>query len=288
MNTSEIGPIRTEELKEPFTYKSMALVEQEKPSSTELPHRHNYFVVLFPTTAKGKHHIDFKTQNLESNTVYFVSPEQVHHVEVQGNPEGHVLLFTTDFLQQYSIAPQILFDMELFFNCDEAPPVKILEEHKEELKLLIHLIKAEYEKREWKWLDSIGALLKLFFIGCQRIKRETQSTNLKRDSRKAQIVRQFKNDLEAHYKSIHKVGDYANFQNLSSIYLNEVIKGETGVSAKEYIQNRIILEAKRLALFSDWPMKQVAWNLGFEDTAHFSRLFKKNQGINFSEFKQQA
>ncbi len=284
--SSSMPAIRTEQLSEPFTYKTMELIESERPSREEQPHRHDYFVILFTQKVKGHHQVDFKAQPLQDNTVYFVSPEQVHHVEVEGQPQGHVLLFTPDFLQQYSIFPHILFEMELFFNCDEAPPITIAAEQVQPMEQLLQQIRVEYKSKSWKWLDSVGALLKLFLIQCQRYKRSSAAFNEKWESRQAQIVRQFKKEVEAYYKKIHKVADYANFQNLSSAYLNEVIKGETGASAKEYIQHRIVLEAKRLALYSDWTMKQIAWELGFEDTAHFSRLFKKYAQLNFSEWRE--
>ena len=58
-----------------------------------------------------------------------------------------------------------------------------------------------------------------------------------------------------------------------------------GLTAKEYVQNRIILEAKREAYFTDRTGKEVAYYLGFEDPAHFSKFFKNCTGISFSEFR---
>jgi AraC-like DNA-binding protein len=82
------------------------------------------------------------------------------------------------------------------------------------------------------------------------------------------------------------VADYARAQHLSSNYLNEVIKSETGSSAKDWIQQRLLLEAKRLAQYSDLPAKEIAFSLGYEDVAHFSKFFKNLEGHSFSEFKQ--
>ena len=94
--------IRREQLAAPFVYKSMAVVEQQHPSQQEQPHRHDYFSIIFVRSAKGIHHIDFKEYPLQEDTCYFLSPEQIHHMVLEGPPDGHVLLFTPDFLQQYS------------------------------------------------------------------------------------------------------------------------------------------------------------------------------------------
>lgn len=277
--------IRTEKLGTLFQYRTMQEVETNKPSIREKPHRHDYFVIIYVEKAEGHHQVDFNSMPLENQTVYFISPEQIHHLEVKSMPAGHVLLFTPDFLQQYSVSPQVLFDMNLFFNCDEALPVFIPEKNRQQLSSLIQQIKEEYKNQNWHWLEIVGALLKTLLIHFQRMKKERYESNKPWESRKSQIVRQFRKDLEAFYKKMHKVNEYAELQHLSSVYLNEVIKGETGQSVKEYIQNRIVLEAKRLALFTDWSMKQIAWELGFEDTAHFSRLFKKCQGETFTHFR---
>ncbi len=287
-NSPNSQSIRIEKLGVPFRYRTMEEIERSKPSIREQPHRHDYFVVIYVEQAEGSHQVDFKSMLLEDHTVYFISPEQIHHLEVHSMPLGHVLLFTPDFLQQHSVSPQVLFDMNLFFNCDEAPPVFIPEKNREEIKSLVQRIKEEHAFQSSQWEEVVGALLKVLFIWLQRIKRERFETNQPWESRKSQIVRQFKKDLEVFYKKKHKVGDYADLQNLSSVYLNEVVKGETGQSAKEYIQNRIVLEAKRLALYSDWSMKQIAWELGFEDSAHFSRLFKKCQGLTFTQFRAES
>jgi len=65
-----------------------------------------------------------------------------------------------------------------------------------------------------------------------------------------------------------------------------IVKKHTQHSAGYHIRQRIVLEAKRLAIYSDVCMKEIAYLLGFSDTAHFSKFFKKSTGINFSEFKR--
>ena len=148
------------------------------------------------------------------------------------------------------------------------------------------IFQTEYQAGQMHHLDIIGAILKQFLLMCQRIKQATHQAHLFRNNRKSEIVRTFKKDIETHFKQMHKVHDYAEKQHLSSTYLNEVVKSESGISAKDMIQNRILREAKRLALYSDMSMKEIAWEIGFEDNAHFSKVFKKQQGETFSAFRE--
>jgi AraC family transcriptional activator of pobA len=71
-------------------------------------------------------------------------------------------------------------------------------------------------------------------------------------------------------------------------YLTEVVKKVTGNSASYHIQQRMVQEAKRLAMYSDANMKDIAYTLGFDDLSHFSKFFKNAAGMNFTEFKKKT
>jgi AraC-like DNA-binding protein len=128
----------------------------------------------------------------------------------------------------------------------------------------------------------------LFLLECKRLKATQKIANKSWDNRQAEIVKQFKNDVERFFRQQHKVNEYADHQHLTANHLNEVIKNETGTSAKEFIQNRLILEAKRLARYSELNAKEIAYQLGYEDVAHFSKFFKKCEGIAFTEFREKV
>ena len=85
---------------------------------------------------------------------------------------------------------------------------------------------------------------------------------------------------------MHQVKDYVGKLNVSPNYLNEVIKSVMGISAKEYIQNRIVLEAKRMVLFTQKSYKEIGFDLGFDDPSHFSKFFKINAGLSLVQFKE--
>lgn len=277
--------IRISRLKAPFVYRTMAEIELMRNGATtpESPHRHDHFTIMLVKNAEGSHQVDFQQYDFAPNMVFFISPEQIHHVHIeQGIPDGQVLMFTPDFLLQYSILPERLSDLDLFFNCDEAKPLHLSAEQMKALQLFLSKIAAENATENvYRW-EAVGAWLKLLLLELRRMKSTLQQENIRWDKRKAEIVRQFKHDVEAHFREWHQVQQFAEAQNLSSNYLNEVIKAETGTSAKDFIQNRLLLEAKRLAQYSDLSAKQIAFALGYEDVAQFSKFFKKGEGVAFS------
>ena len=92
--------------------------------------------------------------------------------------------------------------------------------------------------------------------------------------------------METHYKTWHATSQYANELNITPDHLNRSIKSLIGKTAKEYIQARITIAAKRMLYFSDLSTKEIAYDLGFSEPANFSNFFKKCTGISPSEFKK--
>ncbi len=284
--------IRIARLSAPFAYHTMQDIEanRQRPREQELPHRHDFFTIIAVEEASGIHQIDFISYPIQDNTLYFISPEQIHHLETTpGTPlNGHAVMFGMDFLMQQGVSSSALNNMQLFFNCDESKPLNLEFSEMESLRLFFQKFGSELAAdRSDKW-EVLGAWLKLFLIECKRLREKKSIPAPKLEHRHSSIVRKFKNDVEQNFAQWRQVNDYAQAQNLSSNYLNEVIKAETGTSAKDFILNRLILEAKRLARYSDLSAKQIAFSLGYEDVAQFSKFFKKCVGLTFSEFKEQG
>ena len=105
--------------------------------------------------------------------------------------------------------------------------------------------------------------------------------------RNIELAKKFLSLLEKQFASKKMVADYADQLAVTPNYLNEVIKKVSGFPASHHIQQRIVLEAKRQAAYSDISMKEIAWHLGFDDVAHFSKFFKNVSGSSFSDFRKE-
>ena len=253
---------------------------------TDAPHRHNYYSVIWSYTATGKHIIDFREYAIEPQCIFFVSPWQVHQVITDEAPSGIVLLFTLEFLQKSSIQEDFISNLRLFRDSDETPPLAIHEQMQVKLEYFIdNIYKAFHSNNELRY-ETIGAYLKLFLIECNSLCSLSPSDNTQSIEVGRLLVQKFKKLVETNYSSWHQVREYAYALNVSPNYLNEVIKNAINKSAKDYIQNRIILEAKRLSLFTDKSIKEIGFELGFEAPAHFSKFFKNYTGMSFVEFKE--
>lgn len=249
------------------------------------PHRHNYYTVLIVKKAKGEHKIDFKGYPLGHNQIYFVAPGQVHQMIEKEKSHGYVLTFSNHFLVKNNIQISFIDSLSLFQSYGQSPPLlpdenrfKRIEKFAQEIFILHHGIE---KLKEY----AIGAYLKLLLIECNNI-CQTHPSELIQDNNGSQLIKDFKATVDTFYKQEHSTSFYAAQLHISPDHLNRVIKANIGKTAKEYIQARIITEAKRLLFFTDLTSKEIGFELGFKEPANFSAFFKKCTTVSPSLFKK--
>lgn len=269
-----------------FAIRSTKDVQIMFGDNTEKPHRHNYYTVLWSHNNAGKHIVDFHEFELKPNDIFFVSPGQVHQVIHNENPDGTVILFTCEFMETNSIDQKFVENLNLFSEISSTPPISVDESSAKKLKILLENMCEAFSQDNPFKDEQIGAYLKLFLIECTKFAHKSLSYSNTQALQSGKIILQnFKELLNTRYSNWRKVNEYAEALNLSSDYLNSVVKTTVGKTAKELIQQRINLEAKRLGLHTSLSNKEIAYELGFNDPAHFSKFFKTNEGISFSAFR---
>ena len=270
----------------PFVIKTMEEIDKEAGGIADNPHRHNYYTIIWSITATGKHVIDFNEYSLEPYYIFFVSPDQVHQIIADPKPTGFVILFTPEFLEKNSIRKDFIANLKLFKKSDETPPLQPTDHMIKTLKPFAEQMLSAFHKKDDLYMESLGAYLKLFLIECNNQCSLFPETNTQTIEVGKTIVKNFKTIVEKNYSNSHQVKFYADSLNVTPNYLNEVIKSSINVSAKGFIQNRLILEAKRMIVFTDKSGKEIGFDLGFEDPSHFSKFFKSNTGQSLQDFKQ--
>jgi AraC-like DNA-binding protein len=252
---------------------------------TDKPHRHQYFTVIWSHNASGKHIVDYKEFEMHENDIFFVSPGQVHQVLHNENPDGTVILFTCEFLSKNFISENFISNLNLFDEIASTPPIHVDKQTAEILHEIRTKMKTILSKNDPFKFDLIGAYLKLFLIECNKFAHQPISDNTQTIQSAKIILQNFKELLEKNFIQFKQVNHYAKELNITADYLNNVVKTTIGKTAKELIQQRIIIEAKRLGLHTALSTKEIAFSLGFEDPSHFSRFFKNADGSSFSDFR---
>lgn len=269
-----------------FDIKRMEDIYDQAKGHPDEPHRHDYYTVLLVKKATGKHIIDFNTFELQGNQVYFISPGQVHQIIEEEKSYGCALTFSWQFMVENGIEKHFIDDLHLFQDYGYTPPLELPTNELAELtKLTEQIFDYLHSDKKLKY-QAAGALLKLFLIQCNNACLLNQEENTQTVQASVSLLRNFKALLDDKFQHWHKVSEYAAALHITADYLNTSVKSLTGKSAKEHIQSRIIIAAKRLLRFSDLPAKSIAYELGFTEPANFSQFFKKCTGVSPSVFRQ--
>ncbi len=268
-----------------FVVKRIETIYDINHGVIDTPHRHNYYTLILVEKGTGEHIIDFKTYPVSDFSLHVVYPGQVHCFNTNEKPKGWVLNFTSEFLLQNNITNELVNQVYLYNTFGDSPPLPLNEHSFDKFKNILQQIE-EYTVASLNYqYDALGALLKLIFIGVTNLCSVKSENPLHQSINESNILVKFKKLIDKNYTSTHKVSDYANALAISADYLNKYVKNQVGKSAKELIQDRLIVEAKRMLIFSDKTNKELAYELGFEEPAHFSNFFKKLTQMTPKQFK---
>lgn len=268
----------------PFNARRFAAFEGTE--DREEPHRHNYYELLFFSRGQGSHMIDFETHALNTTTLHFISPGQVHALNRYRGVEGYVVNFTRDFFVLNGGDPTLLNDFPAF-NKTAFPVLGVSVPVFSGFCTLIDLMhtesKGDSPLKDQVMVSFIGLLL----VKCKALLIDTPHYQ-RNSSAPGQLLQRFNTLLEDNYLHLRKVGDYAERLHLSPNHLSVVIKKLTGKTVADLIHERLLLEAKRLLLHSDLSAKEIAWELNFSDPPYFTRFFKSNTGFSPENFRKEV
>jgi len=212
----------------------------------------------------------------------------MHQIEFTDEPQGWVVTFTEEFLIANSIPDKLINDIYLFNDYGQSPPLPINETDLPVYRNLLIQMEHFSQSLQTYTQEAVGSLVKVFLIQSNNHCSLRKSNNPQLVETSNHILRTFKQQLNHKYAVAHMVSDYADDLSVTSDYLNKTVKNLTGKSAKDHIQSKLITEAKRSLLFSNISNKELAYELGFDEAAHFNNFFKKITGQTPSEFRVSA
>jgi AraC family transcriptional regulator, transcriptional activator of pobA len=173
----------------------------------------------------------------------------------------------------------------LFFGASQLPYFKIPEGELDKFQTIWKMFELEMQSKDELQLEMLQSILKRFIIMCTRIYK-LQESFLALDDNQIHLVRDYNFLVEQHFRTKHTVAEYALMLNKSPKTLSNLFAKLSSKSPLQYIQERKLLEAKRLLRHSEKSVKEIAYEIGFEDLQTFGRFFKNYEGISPSEFKE--
>ncbi len=156
----------------------------------------------------------------------------------------------------------------------------------EELLVLLGQMLKEYLSDRPMNKAVLRSFLQIFLLKCRDFYLQYFAHREKMNEPHFRFVQQFNMLVEQHFHRLHLVQEYSELLSLSPSQLNKYVKQISGQTAGEVIIDRLILEAKRLLLYTPLSNKEIAYELNYEDPSYFSRIFRKKTGYSPSDFRK--
>jgi len=228
--------------------------------------------------------IDGYHLNIKKNHIIFCTP--LNKLNIESYTQGAVsYIFNRDFYCIRDHDSEVSCNGYLFFGSSIPPIVELTKKEQISFNLLFMFFEEEFENKDHIQGEMLVVLLKRLLIMSTRIARKNLP-NPQIENKKLDLVRKFNILVEMHFKEKHKVADYANLLHKSPKTLSNLFRKSYNKSPLQVINERIILEAKRLLMFSDKKTQQIAYELGYSEVGHFSKFFKKHIGYSPKEYKE--
>lgn len=228
--------------------------------------------------------VDFIPTRIPGQTIFSLSPGQVLTVDASGE-DYLVIQFNREFYCVETHEVEVSCNGMLFNGVLTTPILVLDPEDQRSFGVLLEVMREEFHYKDDVQPEMLKTVLKRFIIKCTRLAK-TQFKDHFSSTRELDTVRLFSALVEKHFRDHHKVTDYANLMNKSPKTLANVFKSLSAKTPLEIIHERIVLEARKMLLFTDKSSKEIGFDLGFSDPVQFSRLFKNKTGLPPGDFKK--
>ncbi len=250
--------------------------------------RNNYYSLIWILEGTGQVKADFSEYEFERNDLLAFSPYQPFMFATRGKVKGIALQFHPDFYCIHLHQKEVACNGVLFNNVYQSPLTEIDAASAITLIMVIEQMKTEMQNPALAQYELLISYLKIFLITASRLKNtqlpeeEIKFTEIKEPF----VLQNLKDAIEKDFKTKHSASDYAKSLNISPKALAKIAKTHFNKTLTELISERIIIEAKRELYLTNKAVKEIAYELGYDDEHYFSRFFKVNADVSPQMYRE--
>lgn len=245
-------------------------VINDKNVEVPFSHRHFFYAIYWIHEGNGIHVIDFEEYEMKPDRIFFIKPEQAHFMNIKRSLKFSALQFTEDFM--IPIHENIKMEIPTYKDIDE--------NEKSRIRVLFNQI----QKESISNLPNSAALIRSE-INTLLLDLERMAIPLSNSPFLPDLICKYKEMVNKNFIVKRQVRYYANQLGVSANYLNVQTRKYVGKSALEIINERTVLEIKRMLLRSDLSISEIAYKLGFNELSYFSRFFRLKTEMTPQKFR---
>ena len=249
--------------------------------------RNNYYSMVWIRKGTGKLKTGFSEYSFGQNSLFSFAPYQPFLFSFS-TIKGVAIYFHSDFFCIHKHQTEVTCNGILFNNIYDTPFFFVDENLEVTLNDVIEKIRAEIRNPGFAQYELLISYMKIFLIAASRSKTQQQlhAVPLKRNKKEPFILQDLKDAIEKDFRSKHAPKEYAASLNISLTALTKITKTHLNKSLTNLITERIIIEAKRELYLTNKSIKELAYELGYDDEFYFSRLFKKNANVSPQMYRE--
>jgi AraC-like DNA-binding protein len=250
------------------------------------PHRHDFFQILWLDEGRGTLRCDLAAHAFSGPTLAFFAPGRLHAWDHEIEPRGILFGFPQSFFNADADYPGLIGRLP-FLQEAERPLLSFSGKEAEDMARHFSQLLVEAARELPGRDDIVRAFITIILSKIrQHLHVHTQETR-RAEPAAATLPQRFRIALDQKFPKLLKVSDYAKLLQVSRSHLNEELRRHTGRSASDHIHDRLLLEARRLLVYSPMTVAQIAYELQFQDPSYFGRFFRLRTGISPGTFRQQ-
>jgi AraC-like DNA-binding protein len=244
--------------------------------------RLNYYSLIWVQKGNGKAKVDFSEFDFDEDILFSFVPYQPFMLTTNKAMKGMVLNFHPDFFCIHKHHKEVACNGVLFNNIYQPPFISVDQTASNTFSNLIEQMKVEMQNPDLAQYELLVSYLKIFLITASRLKtaQQPEVRQAVADNQEPFILQTLKDTIEKDFKTKHSASDYAGALNISAKALAKITKTYFNKTLTDLIAERIVIEAKRELYLTTKTVKQIAYELGYDDEHYFSRFFKTNADVS--------
>ncbi len=253
-------------------------------SSLELLSKKGLYKIIWNTTATTQVYLDYYKIELKKNEMLFCTPLNVLSL-LGSDHDLKTFIFNKEFFCIQTHDDQVSCNGLLFYGSSHPQIIQLNEKEISHFQLIYEQLKEDFTIKDHLQGEMLRSILKrLLIMSTRMVKADLHDSDI--PNAQIDIVRQFNLLVEKHFREYHQVKDYANLLFKSPKTLANLFLKYNDKTPLTMINERILLEAKRLLLYSDKSSNEIGLELGYKDAGHFSKFFKKHEGVTPIVFRK--
>lgn len=231
--------------------------------------------------------VDFNHYQTQQHTLFFINSNQYLNITAGSAEKAKMIYYNRDFYCIQIHDAELACDGLLFNNIFEIPKVDLSEASVQNASNIFATIQEELRSTDYSSEEMIRIHLKQLIIQATRAWRKQNLEGVMLPApAEEDLFRNFSRLVEIHFRSKHSVSEYADLLGIAPKSLSTRLNKLKLENPKEVIKNRIVLEAKRLMMYTDNSIKEIGYQLGYDDPAYFNRIFNQKAGCTPAAFKK--